>query len=30
MFFEGHAGEWAVVATILAVCGFLYVIGRRR
>ena len=26
----GHAGEWAVVATILALCGFLYYAGKRR
>ena len=26
----GHAGEWAVVATILALCGFLYFAGKKR
>jgi len=28
--FHGHAGEWAVVATILAVCGFLYFAAKKR
>lgn len=26
----GHNGEWAVVAAVLAVCGFLYFIGKKR
>jgi hypothetical protein len=26
----GHAGEWAVVVAIVALCGFLYQIGSRR
>jgi uncharacterized oligopeptide transporter (OPT) family protein len=28
--FDGSAGEWAVVATILAVCAFLWFSGRKR
>ncbi len=27
--FEGQSGQWAVVATVLAICGFLYVAAKK-